>query len=82
MGAVKDGRLLLRWSKKERDLFVSFPRKQDGGLLFMMLNEHPWEKHTGFAANDPEKWITYLQELERRGYDMTTLRITIDKKRA
>lgn len=68
---AKYGRLLLRWSNKENDFLVSFPRFQDGGLLFMAL------QHTDLY---PERKSDLLSELERRGYDLKTLRFSIDKK--
>lgn len=70
---AKEGRLLLRWSNKENDFLVSFPRSQDGGLLFMAL------QHTSLYP-DLDRKSDLLSELERRGYDLKTLRFSIDKK--
>jgi len=68
---AKQGRLLLRWSKKENDFLVSFPCSQDGGLLFTALG------HTDLY---PERTSDLFSELERRGYDLKTVRFSIDKK--
>jgi hypothetical protein len=60
-------KLTARWSKRERDYLYSYPDSPDGHLLY------------GFFAGytqGPE----FLKELEARGYDMTTLRFSIELK--
>lgn len=59
-------KLVLRWSKRERDWMVDYPSSPDGWLMH------------GFLKGDctlPQ----LLTELQKRGYDTSTLRITIGK---
>ncbi len=63
----------LRWSKKERDWWCSYPDtagKTLSHILFDMLR-------TKGRRVDWEKDLWAL--LEERGYDPTTFRITVDK---
>jgi hypothetical protein len=69
--------LRARWSKKERDFVVEFPNKPDGHLLnryLFTLTPEPSPLHPG------EKRLTLLEELEARGYDLSTLKFSIKKK--
>lgn len=68
---VRDGRLLVRWSKRENDFLISYPSKPDGHLLYGIVSEH--EKLSNGR--------TLLEELELRGYDIKTLRIQVDRKK-
>jgi hypothetical protein len=65
------------WSKKERAIIYHHPtRAADGGLVSFVF-----ENESGFCwsgADGYEK--TFLKELEKRGYDLTTLRFSIMKK--
>jgi hypothetical protein len=69
MSRRKPGRLLATWSKRERDMLYDYSRKADGGLLHYALSQ-PVPGCEG---------RTLLQELERRGYDVTTFRLVIDR---
>ena len=69
---VKAGRLLLRWAKHPPgggapDFVVSYPSRPDGALVIQTL--------CGTAVADG-----LVAELERRGYDTSTLRFQVDKK--
>lgn len=63
-----DGWLTAVWSKRERDILYSYPSKQDGHLLHCHLG-------TEFAPKKP-----LLDELEERGYDLTTLQFCVRRK--
>ena len=66
---MKPNRLLAKWSQKEKALLYFFPQKSDGGMLA--------------SAFEQDKLLlgkTLVQELELRGYDITTLRFHIDRK--
>jgi hypothetical protein len=70
--------LRARWSKRERDILYSYPRHgSEGALLhyhFGVLQPAAFP-----AARIPEG-KTLLQELEERGFDLTTLRFSIAVK--
>lgn len=57
------------WSKKERDVMVRFPNKPDGHYIIgsfchpRVLNEN----------------VSIVDELKARGYDITTLKFSIQK---
>lgn len=84
---LKDGQLLVYWGKlphDEPDVIYSWQgdssMKRDNALLFY---------HFGSRRPDPLAKPLYskmepslLEELERRGYDITTLRFSIMKKTA
>lgn len=71
MAAVA-GELKARWSKRERDVMMEWggsgADKSDGSWLNSWLSYHK-----GFDG-------TLLEELEARGYDVTTLRISVKRK--
>jgi len=71
MTIVRKDRLLARWSRKEKDFLIAFPDGPDGHFLYGLLSRH--EKLSSGR--------TFLEELELRGYDITTLRIQVDRKK-
>jgi hypothetical protein len=65
--------LRARWSKREKDILISFPSKPDGHLLHIHLNC----ERRGF---DDVVMPSLVKELESRGYDITTLKFSIQRK--
>ena len=69
---AKPGELIVRWSKKERDILFDYggggAGSSDGHWMHSWLT---W--HKGFDD-------TFLNELENRGFDIKTLRITMKRK--
>lgn len=65
------------WSKRERDVLYEYCNKPDGHLLhdFFSYAKVPTSDNEGNPIS-----VTMLEELERRGYDLTTLRFSIKKK--
>ena len=53
------------WSKTENDWKIYYPRKSDG-----------WEMHDLLASST---FKNFVYELEKRGYDTKTLRISVKK---
>jgi len=64
---TKMNKLTYKWSKREKDFLIHFPRKCDGHLVNSFFNGH---------VNGKE----FLEELEKRGYDLTTLKFEIKEK--
>lgn len=67
------------WSKRERDLLISYPSKPDGHLVHNVLNCkrcHPDMKGLFGVTWEP----SFIDELEARGYDLTTLKFSIKRK--
>jgi hypothetical protein len=78
--------LLVRWDASEGDFKVWFPSKPDGGFVlghlcgdYTPVGRQICQKcyHTNEHKGYEE---TFLKELEKRGYDLTTLRFSIRKK--
>jgi hypothetical protein len=64
--------LIVKWSKKERDLLIGGPRSCDRHLTHYALNCVP-----GVVKHDD---LSFVAELEKRGYDITTLRFSVMRK--
>lgn len=67
----KPGELKCYWSKKENDLLFDWgdgASKTDGHWLYSWMTFHK-----GFDCE-------FIKELESRGYDLTTLKISVKKK--
>lgn len=90
---MKKLKLRLYWCAKEKDFMVDYPSKSDGGWIFnQILGKHtinlPKEtgqnlklkelaecKHNQFLA--VFEMADFIEELERRGYDKTTLKFEV-----
>jgi hypothetical protein len=54
------------WSKMENDFKIYYPRKSDGWLMHNLMTEQVFKE--------------FISELEDRGYDTKTLRISVKRK--
>jgi hypothetical protein len=70
---TRPGRLLVRWSKRENDFRIAYPSKPDGHLMYGLVSQDIVYVDMGHGKG-------LVQELEERGYDITTLRIQCDRK--
>jgi hypothetical protein len=68
--------LWVEWSKREADVLCHFPNKPDGGfVLHHFCNELPVTDWKGGYKMQK----AFIEELKARGYDITTLKFSIDK---
>lgn len=69
--------LRVYWGKRAKDVMFEYCNKPDGHLLhdFFSYATVPSSDADGNPIN-----VTLLKELERRGYDLTTLKFSIKKK--
>lgn len=72
-------KLYMRWSKREKDLLLNYPNSPDKALTFNAFcgktMTRDWEKKGG-----PIVWEdSFVDELKKRGYDITTLKFSIEK---
>lgn len=76
-GKVKrrDTTLYAYWSKREKDIMFCYPRKVDGALLHWQFGKHPESLSEPFNLSK-----TLFQELDARGYDLTTFKFSIKRK--
>jgi len=83
---MKDTVLAVKWSKRENDLMIHYPRRCDGALVhYMLLSDRMIFDYTKWSENKynhrpPYKMENFLKELEERGYDIKTLKFTIELK--
>ena len=67
-------KLIARWDKRQRDYIAVYPTKRDGNLILHALFD---KKH------GPDGYFTrpsLAEQLEARGYDLTTLRFECSRK--
>ncbi len=69
-----ENKLKIRWDKFENDFMIFYPKKCDGHLAYGMLSSQHYSKF----SDEWEK--SFKEELEDRGYDLTTLKFEIQKK--
>lgn len=67
---MKDKELKVKWSKKEDDFLIIYPRSPDGGLI----NDYLFNNQFWFNG-DIKKSLK--EELKERGYDLKTLKFSI-----
>ncbi len=74
--------LTAKWSKREKDIMFDFPEyKADGHMLCSYLcNKRHMYKMDALGGFTTEEIPSLVQELELRGYDITTLKFSIQKK--
>lgn len=84
MGRVQKNNVLsIKWSKKENDFMINYPRSCDGHLIADAI----LSDRLRYCIPDKEKPFPYnyeienlKKELETRGYDLTTLKFRIELK--
>jgi hypothetical protein len=82
---AKPGELKVQWGKlpyDSPDICYCWggdgATSSDGSLLHCMFSGFSWRKSDSFGAIQNDG---YLKELEARGYDLTTLKFSIQKKK-
>jgi hypothetical protein len=76
---MSDDTLSIRWSKKENDFLIEYPNGPDGHLCyghFCYDRPRPRYRITEEQSFDPP----FVEELKRRGYDITTLKFSVKRK--
>ena len=79
----KENKLVLRWDEKQKDFLVWYPRKCDGALVMRQLISDilEWRLPINEIKSPSNYEVTnFKDELERRGYDLKTLRFEISLK--
>ncbi len=79
---MEENALKVKWSKREKDLLISYPKRSDGALMNHILGDIlQWG---GIDGRD-KGWLNYerfnfIEELKKRGYDIETLKFEIKLK--
>lgn len=77
-------KLSVIYDKRQKDFVVKYPRKCDGNLAINHLVmdvlkwEPPYDSEKEYPFNF--KAFKFIEELERRGYDIETLKFSIKLK--
>jgi hypothetical protein len=82
--ARNENKLSLIYDKRQNDFVTKFPRSCDGALIMHTLLSdilrYSWEKE--YKQQKPAYNVFNLkEELESRGYDLTTLKFSIELKK-
>lgn len=64
---MPQNKLKVKWSRREEDFEIDFPKKADGWLMFSHMKGHL-------------TWDELISELEKRGYDTKTLKFEVNLK--
>lgn len=73
---MSETKLEMKWSKREKDLLIKYPKKCDGSLIHSMVSS---PRHHPLPLPHGEWDKSILDELKERGYDITTLKFSIKK---
>lgn len=82
---VKRNVLSVRWSKRQNGFIINFPRSCDGSLICSVLLSDrlmyrlPVLSDKKYPFNYEKENLK--EELEKRGYDLTTLKFSIELKK-
>ena len=86
MARHNERKLSIIYDKRQKDFVVKYPRRCDGALaLHSIINEQlVFDLDKWFARKitntPPFKPYSFKDELERRGYDLSTLKFSIELK--
>lgn len=75
-------KLSLIYDRRSKDFTVTSSNKTDGGLaLYWLLSEvSRYSLDKEIAGDFPyREWYSFKEDLEKRGYDLKTLKFSIEK---
>jgi hypothetical protein len=81
---MKNNKLTLIYDKRQKDFVVHYPARCDGALIFnhFLQDNLSWrfpDKTNDYPFNFVKE--NFMDELEKRGYDIKTLRFSIELKK-
>ena len=83
--AAKENVLSVKWSKRLNDFIIHYPRRCDGALITSALLTDRLLYCIPSMSDKPYPYNwnkeNLKEELERRGYDLTTLRFSVELKK-
>lgn len=83
MSTHNRNKLSLIYDKRYKDFVVKYPRSADGNfVMYKLVNDNleyklPTDKSYPFNFDK----TNFIEELERRGYDPTTIKFSIELKK-
>jgi hypothetical protein len=80
---IKANKIYLHYDKRQKDFVAYYPRKCDGGLVLShILGDILRFDLTKWGEGKiPYTTENFKKELEQRGYDLTTLKFSIELKK-
>lgn len=77
-------KLKVKWSKREKDFMVYYPRRCDGALIQgKLFHKQMIFDYLAFLRGEECPYNMeedFIEELEKRGYDKTTMKFEISLK--
>lgn len=70
------GKLTVKYSKREKELICHYPDSSDSRMVYDMLHS---KRHHPLPLPYGEFNDSFLEELTKRGYDIKTLKFSIEK---
>ena len=76
-------KLSIIWDKRQKDFVFKYPRRCDGALIVNYILSNILEHDMNSKKEYPFNFKTFClkDELELRGYDLTTLKFSIELKK-
>lgn len=86
MGNYRKDKLTLSYNKGKKDFIVAYPRKCDGNLILNKILGDVLEWGGISEEGRQRGYLNYercnlKEELDKRGYDITTLKFSIELKK-
>ena len=82
MGKRNPNKILLSYDKRQKDFVVGYPRKCDGNLILNTILGDVLHYNYFKTEEEPRDYRIFnlKEELDKRGYDLTTLKFSIELK--
>lgn len=84
MSKINERKLSVIYDNKQKDFVVKYPKSCDGALAIQhLVGDILRYKFPDDKTKYPFNWVSenFIQELEKRGYDITTLKFSIELKK-
>jgi hypothetical protein len=81
MSSINKNKLSVIYDNKQKDFVVKYPRRCDGALAINhLVGDILKYKIPDDETRYPYNWVSlnFIKELENRGYDVTTLKFSIE----
>ena len=75
---MKRDKLVVFWSKREKDFLIRYPRSCDGHFAAYLFTAERPRGHGATLTFDKSA----IADLEERGYDTKTLRFSVERRKA
>lgn len=77
---MNPNKLTFLYDKRQKDFVCNYPRPADGSLIFYLFGDILRFDIHKYGKQVPYEVFNVKEELEKRGYDLSTLRFSIELK--